>query len=58
MNEQQTLNWAASLLAKAAADKSYCKVVISFENGRVVRAERNESLKPPQPGIRAKETGC
>ena len=42
------MNWIFDLIKKLGQDKFYGKLVLSFENGKIVHGKREESFKPPK----------
>jgi len=55
--DAELLAWVASHVRQAQDEGAYCKVVVHLEGGRITRTERNETFKPPEPGMRPWETG-
>lgn len=46
--QQEDLTWVGGLVAQAQTRQFYGKLVIIMEGGEVIRAVKEESLKPPR----------
>jgi hypothetical protein len=42
------MNWIAKILTDLQARKFYGKITIHFENGRIILAKKEATLKPPK----------